>query len=116
VIFAGYSASLISSLALQERVLPFRDLEGLLQDGSYRLGVMQNSAPLNIFDVINCSSISKIIILPLPPLYYNCHCHHCTITTSTATIQQPLPPLYYKYHYHHNITTTTTTTTTINYK
>ncbi|XP_021923388.1 probable glutamate receptor [Zootermopsis nevadensis] len=50
VIFAGYSASLISSLAVQPRALPFRDLQGLLSDGSYRLGVQENSAVLNIFD------------------------------------------------------------------
>jgi hypothetical protein len=51
VLLAGYSASLISSLAVQPRHLPFRDLQGLLYDGSYRLGVLQNSFALNIFDV-----------------------------------------------------------------
>ncbi|XP_033607560.1 probable glutamate receptor isoform X2 [Cryptotermes secundus] len=50
VIFVGYSASLISSLAVQPRNLPFRDLQGLLYDGSYSLGVLQNSSFLNIFD------------------------------------------------------------------
>jgi hypothetical protein len=53
VIFAGYSASLFSSLAVQPRDLPFRDLQGLLYDGSYSLAVLQNSSPLNIFDVSN---------------------------------------------------------------
>jgi hypothetical protein len=51
VLLAGYSASLISSLAVQPRHLPFRDLQGLLYDGSYRLGVLQNSFTLNNFDV-----------------------------------------------------------------
>jgi hypothetical protein len=51
VLLAGYSASLISSLAVQPRYLPFRDLQGLLYDGSYKLGVLQNSSTLNIFDV-----------------------------------------------------------------
>jgi hypothetical protein len=60
VIFAGYSASLISSLAVQPRALPFRDLQGLLSDGSYKLGVVQNSAAINIFDVIPCFYTSKI--------------------------------------------------------
>jgi hypothetical protein len=51
VLLAGYSASLISSLAVQLRHLPFRDLQGLLYDGSYKLGVQENSSTLNIFDV-----------------------------------------------------------------
>jgi hypothetical protein len=51
VLLAGYSACLISSLAVQPRHLPFRDLQGLLNDGSYKLGVQQNSFTLNIFDV-----------------------------------------------------------------
>jgi hypothetical protein len=51
VTFAGYSGSLISSLAIQTRDLPFRDLQGLLRDGSYSLGVPLNSSMLNIFDV-----------------------------------------------------------------
>jgi len=48
---AAFSASLISSLAVQLRHLPFRDLQGLVNDGSYRLGVLQNYSILNIFDV-----------------------------------------------------------------
>jgi len=51
VLMAAFSASLISSLAVQLRHLPFRDLQGLVNDGSYRLGVLQNSSKLNIFDV-----------------------------------------------------------------
>jgi len=38
VLLTAYSAFLISSLAVQHRNLPFRDLQGLLDDGSYRLG------------------------------------------------------------------------------
>jgi len=48
---AAFSASLISSLAVQPRNLPFRDLQGLVNDGSYRLGVMQNYSGQDIFDV-----------------------------------------------------------------
>jgi hypothetical protein len=51
VLMAAYSAFLISSLAVQRRELPFRDLQGLLYDGSYRLGVMRKSSHFNIFDV-----------------------------------------------------------------
>jgi len=48
---AAYSAFLISSLAVQQRNLPFRDLQGLLYDGSYKLGVVRGSSNYNIFNV-----------------------------------------------------------------
>ena len=48
---AAYSAFLISSLAVQHQHLPFRDLQGLLYDGSYKLGVVGNSFEFNKFDV-----------------------------------------------------------------
>jgi hypothetical protein len=51
VILAGYSASLISSLAVERRYLPFRDLQGLLFDGSYKLGVLDNTFTIDIFKV-----------------------------------------------------------------
>jgi hypothetical protein len=51
VVMAAYSAFLISSLAVQHKHLPFRDLQGLLHDGSYKLGVMRNSSHLNMFNV-----------------------------------------------------------------
>ena len=51
VLMAAYSASLISSLAVQHLNLPFRDLQGLLHDGSYRLGVMGNGSGFSIFSV-----------------------------------------------------------------
>jgi hypothetical protein len=51
VILAGYSASLTSSLAVERRSLPFRDLQGLLYEGSYKLGVVGNTTYFNIFDV-----------------------------------------------------------------
>lgn len=52
VLFAGYSAYLVSSQTVQHTVLPFRSLQGLLDDGSYGLGLAQNSSHLNLFDVI----------------------------------------------------------------
>jgi hypothetical protein len=51
VLMAAYSAFLISSLAVQHQHLPFRDLQGLLYDGSYKLGVMKNGSDFNMFYV-----------------------------------------------------------------
>jgi len=51
VLMAAYSAFLISSLAVQRQHLPFRDLQGLLDDGSYKLGLLRNSFQSNMFDV-----------------------------------------------------------------
>jgi hypothetical protein len=51
VLLAGYSGFLISSLAVQPQNLPFTDLKGLLYDGSYKLGIVQNTSTSNIFDV-----------------------------------------------------------------
>jgi hypothetical protein len=51
VLMAAYSASLISSLAVQHQHLPFRDLQGLLYDGSYKLGVVRISSQFSIFNV-----------------------------------------------------------------
>ena len=51
VLMAAYSAFLTSSLAVQHHDLPFRDLQGLLYDGSYRLGVLRNSSYFNQFNV-----------------------------------------------------------------
>jgi hypothetical protein len=48
---AAYSAFLISSLAVQHRNLPFGDLQGLLHDGSYRLGVVKDEYVYNKFHV-----------------------------------------------------------------
>jgi hypothetical protein len=50
VFLVAYSAFLISSLAVQHRDLPFRDLQGLLDDGSYRLGAVPDTITLNMFD------------------------------------------------------------------
>jgi len=48
---AAYSAFLISSLAVQHHNLPFRNLQGLLNDGSYRLGVLKNGFHFTMFEV-----------------------------------------------------------------
>jgi hypothetical protein len=51
VLLAAYSAFLISSLAVERRHLPFSDLQGLVYDGSFKLGVVDNSSTLDIFKV-----------------------------------------------------------------
>jgi hypothetical protein len=51
VFLASYSAFLIASLAVQPLVLPFRDLKGLVYEGSYKLGVLDHTSTINIFDV-----------------------------------------------------------------
>jgi hypothetical protein len=51
VLMAAYSAFLISSLAVQHQHLPFRDIQGLLYDGSYKLGVMKDIYAFNILNV-----------------------------------------------------------------
>jgi hypothetical protein len=51
VIMAAYSAFLTSSLAVQRQLLPYGDFQGLLGDGSYRLGVLRNDAHFNVFSV-----------------------------------------------------------------
>ena len=51
VLLAAYSAFLISSLAVQHRDLPFRDLQGLLHEGSYRLGIEKDNYLHNMFEV-----------------------------------------------------------------
>jgi hypothetical protein len=48
---AAFSAFLISSLAVQPPDLPFTDLQGLLYDGSYKLGVVENNFIFNLFAV-----------------------------------------------------------------
>nr|UEN71271.1 ionotropic receptor 2 [Gregopimpla kuwanae] len=49
VVLAAYSAALISSLATKTFVMPFKTMEGLLQDGTYRFGVIGESADYSFF-------------------------------------------------------------------
>ena len=62
VSFVAYSESVTSSLALQLRVMPFRDPQGLLYDGSYKLGVLQNTVFINIFDVRCINSCDQNVV------------------------------------------------------
>jgi hypothetical protein len=43
VLLAAYSAALISSLTVYRSNLPFQDLEGILMDRTYKLGVLDKS-------------------------------------------------------------------------
>lgn len=51
VIVAAYSAALISSLAVKTFIMPFTTMDGLLKDGTYRFGVVGDSADLSFFQV-----------------------------------------------------------------
>jgi hypothetical protein len=44
VLFMAYCATFISHLTLPRRELPFRDFQGLLNDGTYTFGVLHGSA------------------------------------------------------------------------
>ncbi|XP_071865855.1 glutamate receptor U1 isoform X2 [Bombus fervidus] len=49
VVLAAYSAALISFLAIKTFVMPFTTMEGLLKDGTYRFGVVGDSADYSFF-------------------------------------------------------------------
>jgi hypothetical protein len=51
VLFAAYSATFISFLAVRHSPLPFKTFEEILQDGTYKLGILDHSVELNFFDV-----------------------------------------------------------------
>ncbi|XP_071625720.1 probable glutamate receptor isoform X1 [Temnothorax longispinosus] len=49
VILAAYSAALISFLAVKTFIMPFTTMDGLLKDGTYRFGVVRDSADYSFF-------------------------------------------------------------------
>ncbi|XP_068085174.1 probable glutamate receptor [Anabrus simplex] len=49
ILLASYSAILISFLTIQRLSLPFTDLQGLIEDGSYQMGVLRNSTEHRFF-------------------------------------------------------------------
>lgn len=51
IILAAYSAALISFLAIKVFVMPFTSMEGLLEDGSFKFGVVRDSADYSFFQV-----------------------------------------------------------------
>jgi hypothetical protein len=50
-VYTAYSAFLISFLAVREFSLPFNSLRELVDIGTYRLGVLANSAHIDDFKV-----------------------------------------------------------------
>ncbi|XP_021933555.1 probable glutamate receptor [Zootermopsis nevadensis] len=50
ILLSAYSAALVSFLTKKSVAMPFKDLQGLLKDGSYKLGVMENSAEYRLFE------------------------------------------------------------------
>lgn len=51
VLLATYSACLISYLTVTNPSLPFTDMRGFANDGSYKLIVLRESADFDIYDV-----------------------------------------------------------------
>jgi hypothetical protein len=51
VLLAAYSATFISFLAVRHSSLPFTTFEGILQDGTFKLGILERSVELSFFDV-----------------------------------------------------------------
>jgi hypothetical protein len=62
ILLSAYSAALISFLTKKSVALPFRDLQGLLKDGTYRFGVMENSAEYELFEVRNKAVITTHVM------------------------------------------------------
>ncbi|XP_076394994.1 glutamate receptor isoform X2 [Megachile rotundata] len=58
VVIAAYSAALISFLAIQTFAMPFTTMEGLLEDGTYRLAVIADSAGYSFFQDTRDHTIS----------------------------------------------------------
>jgi hypothetical protein len=48
---AAYSATLVSSLAVQKNVLPFKNFQQMLKRNDFEMGVVNNSAVLGEFEV-----------------------------------------------------------------
>jgi hypothetical protein len=44
VLFMAYCATFISHLTVRRRELPFRDFQGFLNDGTFRMGVVYDNA------------------------------------------------------------------------
>ncbi|PSN46811.1 Ionotropic receptor 145 [Blattella germanica] len=71
VILSVYSATFTSFLAVQHVQMPFSSLEGLLEDGTYQLGMLTRSATLNYFDKSNNSLMNEIYNKLIAPEKYS---------------------------------------------
>ncbi|KAJ4445622.1 hypothetical protein ANN_12304 [Periplaneta americana] len=60
VLLANYSATLISFLTIRHDRLPFKDLAGLLADGTYQFGTVKNSAEYFYYKTANDSFVRKL--------------------------------------------------------
>lgn len=70
ILISSYSGSIISNLTVFRLDLPFYDLEGLLKDGTYSLGMLQTTFVFEIFKVsVICKIISLSNIILLFSLY-----------------------------------------------
>lgn len=61
VLLAAYSAALISSLTVYRSNLPFRDLEGILMDRTYKLGVLDKSEMFYTVSV-RCALVCAVVL------------------------------------------------------
>ncbi|PSN34588.1 Ionotropic receptor 115 [Blattella germanica] len=59
-LLAAYSAALVSFLTREHEVMPFNNFKGLLEDGSYKFGVVGDSAEYDIFDKSRNRLIRKL--------------------------------------------------------
>lgn len=65
VLLAAYSAALISSLTIYRSNLPFQNLEGILKDNTYKMGVVNMSEIFHMFSVrwycvsVQCYSVLR---------------------------------------------------------
>ncbi|PSN41923.1 hypothetical protein C0J52_06811, partial [Blattella germanica] len=60
VILACYSAAFITHLTLRKPHLPFQNFEEFLEDGTYRLGMLQKSAQMDYFRQANVKLLKEI--------------------------------------------------------
>ncbi|XP_034946539.1 glutamate receptor ionotropic, kainate 2-like [Chelonus insularis] len=60
ILYAAYSAILITSLAFQTFEPPFTTMEGLMEDGSYDLGILKDSADYDFFQNTSIKILSDL--------------------------------------------------------
>lgn len=51
VIIPAYSAAILAKLTVQLPKVPFTDLQTFAQDGTYKLGALNNTFPIKYFSV-----------------------------------------------------------------
>ncbi|KAL0269924.1 UNVERIFIED_CONTAM: hypothetical protein PYX00_007506 [Menopon gallinae] len=74
VLIPAYSASLISFLTQHSPVRPFDSLEGLLQDGTYKLLLERNTSEYSYFARASDKTLRNIhqkLVVPIPMIHYS---------------------------------------------